>query len=446
MSAWCAAGSSAPTPCASGSVGLAAGLASADECRSCPPGYWCSAGKAIPCMRNYFNELPGADDQSFCLPCPENAITLSNASVSFDACVCNKGFFADTRILTILQGLRAADQMKSIDFRLNASLFCHNCVSGAACRAGDDETADSITLETLPLLPGYWRNSPQSLDIRSCGDRASGTTPGCRGGVGEPCKDWLAGPLCTECNVSSGRFYDIDRFECNECDHGSVTLPLAVISLILVAIVAIPALCVGLKIPKRTGLEDRWLRYKPRLMGLGLMAKLKLLASFYQICVNIQPVYSVQFPARVAAVLEQISDLVTLNFEELWKPLQVVLPPACRVSLWLHPPFPPLSSPPISSPPISSAPISSPFPLARLYARLDPRLLLRCSASSSADSTTSCSCWWSARSSWCCSRRSSPPCSSPAAAATRAAAAAAASGCAARRSCATRCTTRCRWR
>ena len=29
-------------------------------------------------------------------------------------------------------------------------------------------------------------------------------------------------------------------------------------------------------------------------------------------------------PASVAAILEQISDLVTLSFDELWKPLQWV--------------------------------------------------------------------------------------------------------------------------
>ena len=38
-------------------------------------------------------------------------------------------------------------------------------------------------------------------------------------------EEWLAGPLCSKCNVTSGRFYDGDRFECNECDGGSMSLP-----------------------------------------------------------------------------------------------------------------------------------------------------------------------------------------------------------------------------
>ena len=48
----------------------------------------------------------------------------------------------------------------------------------------------------------------------------------------------------------------------------------------------------------------------------------KQIASFYQICTKIQVVYQVQYPERVAAVLESISDIITLNFDEIWKPLQ----------------------------------------------------------------------------------------------------------------------------
>ena len=46
------------------------------------------------------------------------------------------------------------------------------------------------------------------------------------------------------------------------------------------------------------------------------------MASFYQIATKIAVVYQVQFPERVAAVLKSISDLVTLNIDELWRPLQ----------------------------------------------------------------------------------------------------------------------------
>ena len=93
------------------------------------------------------------------------------ASSSFDDCVCAAGYFADTRMLPLLQSLREAGMLKTEAFRLNASQYCRNCVSGTACMIGDEQTEEGLTLETLPLLPGYWRNSPQSLDIRSCGDR-----------------------------------------------------------------------------------------------------------------------------------------------------------------------------------------------------------------------------------------------------------------------------------
>ena len=87
--------------------------------RNCSAGYWCSAGKPIECVRNTFNELTNADDQSYCLPCPENSVSPVG-SASFDACVCASGFFADTRILPMLQRLRAANLTKSDAFRRNA--------------------------------------------------------------------------------------------------------------------------------------------------------------------------------------------------------------------------------------------------------------------------------------------------------------------------------------
>ena len=108
-------------------------------------------------------ELSSADDQSFCLQCPENSVS-PEASRSFDDCVCASGFYADTRMLPLLQGMRDANLTKTEAFRLNASKYCRNCISGTACIADGEETAEGLTLETLPLLPGYWRNSPQSLE------------------------------------------------------------------------------------------------------------------------------------------------------------------------------------------------------------------------------------------------------------------------------------------
>ena len=55
---------------------------------SCQPGFWCSAGKAIPCVKDSFNELHNADDQSYCMPCPENSVTARGGSACFDDCIC----------------------------------------------------------------------------------------------------------------------------------------------------------------------------------------------------------------------------------------------------------------------------------------------------------------------------------------------------------------------
>ena len=208
-------------------------------------------------------------------------------------------------------------------FQANASNFCLNCVSGTACIANDEETEEGVTLETLPLLPGYWRNSPQSLDIRTCGDNMNGnrTSPGCQGGAGEPCKEWLAGPLCTQCNETSGRFYDGDRFECNECTVApwrsrwecssacwSARWPARALHW---PPAASPARsCVGVA-------ADQASFDGIRADG-QVQAAHVLLSDLHQHPSRLRgPV-----PARVAGILEKISDLVTLNFDELWKPLQ----------------------------------------------------------------------------------------------------------------------------
>ena len=65
-------------------------------------------------------------------------------------------------------------------------------------------------------------------------------------------------------------------------------MPLGVFIAVLISSVIVPALCMGLQLPRRLGLAWAWRRLKPRLLGLSLMAKLKILTSFYQICTNIQ--------------------------------------------------------------------------------------------------------------------------------------------------------------
>ena len=108
----------------------------------CPPGFWCSAGKKIPCSINTYNERKDADDQSFCVPCPENARTAGESSTSFFDCMCSRNFFVDSRLkgelTALLEAVRDAENLgarsKAVaELDAVAASYCAPCVIGANC-------------------------------------------------------------------------------------------------------------------------------------------------------------------------------------------------------------------------------------------------------------------------------------------------------------------------
>ena len=60
---YCALGAASPTACAPGTVGDRTGLAGASECTPCFRGFWCSAGQAIACPGDTFNDVQGRTNQ-----------------------------------------------------------------------------------------------------------------------------------------------------------------------------------------------------------------------------------------------------------------------------------------------------------------------------------------------------------------------------------------------
>ena len=82
-----------------------------------------------------------------------------------------------------------------------------------------------MTLERLPLQPGYYRASARSSDVRRCPDAvaaectereaarrpecAANRRSGCKGGddPNEQCVDGLSGIYCGLCRNTSGHYY-----------------------------------------------------------------------------------------------------------------------------------------------------------------------------------------------------------------------------------------------
>ena len=129
-------------------------------------GWWCSAGKAIPCTVGTWNTNDGTvrDSAASCKPCPADATTRAQNSSSRDACICNAGFY------------------------MNKSRECERCpIPGTRC------TELGATLARLPIEPGYWRISRESVDVRACPDERKEGGSGCTGDPDAQCAFGLTG-------------------------------------------------------------------------------------------------------------------------------------------------------------------------------------------------------------------------------------------------------------
>ena len=75
---YCDTGRTLPADCPPGTVGSRAGLTSRSECTDAAPGFWATAGQAIPCMAGWYQPLWGARSQAACVMCPVNSTTAQN--------------------------------------------------------------------------------------------------------------------------------------------------------------------------------------------------------------------------------------------------------------------------------------------------------------------------------------------------------------------------------
>ena len=132
-----------------------------------PAGYWCSAGVAIDCAKDTYNEQTGQSNQGACVACPEFSESPP-ASISLGDCQCERNFYNE-----ISNG---------------TDVSCKLCPIGTACDLA------GLTLASLPLVKGFWRTSNASSGILRCPDAAQNDTA-CIGGPGpELCKPWTTGP------------------------------------------------------------------------------------------------------------------------------------------------------------------------------------------------------------------------------------------------------------
>lgn len=194
-------------------------------------------------------------------------------------------------------------------------------------------------MQSLVINPGHFRVSETTSDIRMCPDFVLSTSnllasqgqlalslkpSGCLGGVGARdalCRDGLVGIYCTSCNVSTGGqyFYSAQSKECLPCgDPVGTFVALGVtlgVCFVLLG-VGLPCLRWSRSRGVFNGSSMQWTlaraggctaRVQKRLQAsavLGsIMVTLKTLLGFYQIVSEVEEVFTMKLPLKVAGVI-----------------------------------------------------------------------------------------------------------------------------------------------
>lgn len=246
-------------------------------CSLCPAGTYKSTVGRLPCT-----------------PCPTNQLTDVKGASSPAACVCKVDYFL----------LPSADPP------------CQSCTSSMVC------AVPNVTLRTLPLAPGYWRLSDQSLESIRCDPPGAAADSACLGGlVGSDltCAAGHKGPLCRVCEQSEHYFHQETR-RCEACSRSSASWGIGV----TVAVLALSAAALVAAI--------RWAPLTLVKEAAGhLVAVLKLVVGFYQVVQVVPTVYGVALPDEFAGV-QRVIDLFSFDW--------LSIPTACVGSfltrLWLQ--------------------------------------------------------------------------------------------------------------
>jgi hypothetical protein len=198
----CPLGASAALPCDEGSYSSATNLSSAGLCTLTEPGFFSPLGSREPteCPIGAYSVQAGSPR---CTECPAGTTTVSTRTIGLEGCVCK------------------ADQ-----YDRNATATGTDCIDCPYSSTDCKPVGAGVTLESLPLAPGYWRAHNGSERLRQCYTKRF-----CTGGRdcagGRFCDGYCArnhsGPYCMLCMDG---FVKSTDGSCTVCD-GSVVLSFA---------------------------------------------------------------------------------------------------------------------------------------------------------------------------------------------------------------------------
>jgi hypothetical protein len=252
---------------------------------SCPRGKWCTAGVVVGCPAGTYNNLVGQTDQRACRACPDGSQSKPNSTdisqceceanyerivdnATHMKCWCKAGFSLEkgsckacpvgqwkgtvgddscnscplsdpltdnTDAVTVKEGATSAANctcpaqyfanVTSARLASGAPFTCVPCrsiwaISGLAMTECEHR---GITLDSVPVVAGMWRESATSRHVRQCRILASGgeedSHSSCLGGDmsvedHSPCAEGYTGPLCELCEDT---YYGGKGAPCTEC-------------------------------------------------------------------------------------------------------------------------------------------------------------------------------------------------------------------------------------
>jgi hypothetical protein len=215
----------------------------------------CAAGRELiggvqcaPCKIGTYKDWTGKNlfrnplGPQKCLDCPvPKTTTEQEGANSISQCVCEVGTFASLTRAEMMQATNDSSRVAADAFE------CRSCVSIQANAYAEmtNCTAPGVTLDTIPVVQGHWRQNPRAQYVRMCDLKEA-----CLGGeiAGDTsCADGHTGPMCDLC-VQDPPYFGGRGKPCQLCsDAGDPETTIIAYAIggavILIAIVAAMAVC-----------------------------------------------------------------------------------------------------------------------------------------------------------------------------------------------------------
>ena len=185
------------TSCAAGSVSSNEGSA---QCIACAAGTYSSSSASVNCTACAPGTAQGATEQSSCIACSSGTYSQFYGQASCSSCTGNSFSFKE-----------AASCTRCLKKYFYFDGSCLPCPEGTNC-----DVDGMSTIDDLLILPGWWRISEATDEVRQC----THGSLACRGGLNFSkgyCTDGHDSTLCAVC--SDGYFFHPKESKCLSCDN-----------------------------------------------------------------------------------------------------------------------------------------------------------------------------------------------------------------------------------